>query len=100
MKGSKWCRDKAAPANVPLVPIWKLSHTFLKSAVQVKAVPNSINLCDRSANGRSPECQPPRGRKASWNEWCLTGSATVLRLAQTRDVALWGEEGTKIVIIL
>lgn len=49
----KQCRDKAAPTNVPWMPIWKLSHTSLESAVQVKVILNGINLCNCSTNGNS-----------------------------------------------
>lgn len=98
--GRKQCREKATPVNVPLVPVRKLSHTFPKSAVQVKAALNSVSLCGRRASCRSPECRPPRGRKASGKERYLAGPATVLGLAQTLDTELRGGEGVNIVIIL
>lgn len=45
--------DKAAPPNVLWMPIWKLSHTSLQSAVQVKVILNGINLYNNATNGNS-----------------------------------------------
>jgi hypothetical protein len=55
MKSSKWWRDEAAPVNAPGIPIWKPSHTFPKSAVQVKVVLDGINVCNLSPSGNMPK---------------------------------------------
>lgn len=63
--GRKWHGDKTTPVNVPWVPIEKLSHTFPKSAVQVKALLNSINLCNHSA-WKLPEVSASMRGKGFW----------------------------------